>query len=88
MPRGRTPYASLPAPPTEGTDKAHELARGMRYVVERTTPAQLMQLVDLALIRHSYGAFATRAMLRTLVREVSALQAPRRRTRGRPPPSK
>ncbi len=63
MPRGRRPYASLPEPPPEGTDRAHELARGMRYVVERTTPEQLVRLWDVAITRHRWPAFATGTMV-------------------------
>ena len=44
----------------------------------------LVQLVDVAITRHSWPTLATRTMMKTLVREVSAMQAPRRPGRKAP----
>ncbi len=39
--------------------------------VDRTTPEELVQLVDVAITRHVWPALACRTLLRTMVRELS-----------------
>ncbi len=62
----------------------------LRLCADGVEPASQLGFttLDLAITRHNWPALATRTMLKTLAREVSAMQAPRRRTRGKAPLSR
>ncbi len=62
----------LPGPPPQGTNRGRELESWMRHIVERTTPEELVQILDVVIVRHGWPRFASKTLMRAVVRELSA----------------